>query len=121
MPYKDINKRREYGRVWAANKHLVSPTNYDSELRRKKRQVIDKIKESNPCHDCHNYFPAVCMDFDHLADKTSNVSRAVTDKWSDERIMNEIAKCELVCANCHRIRTQTRGSGTAPVSKTVTP
>jgi hypothetical protein len=49
---------------------------------------------------------ACVMDFDHLSDKQLNVSQMVT--YSDARFQAEIAKCEMVCANCHRLRTQTR-------------
>lgn len=48
------------------------------------------------------------MDFDHLLDKFKNVSRMTAYKW--DRIEAEIAKCELVCANCHRVRTFARDS-----------
>jgi hypothetical protein len=48
------------------------------------------------------------MDFDHVGeDKTANVCRLMNHGW--QTILAEIAKCELVCANCHRIRTQKRG------------
>ena len=82
--------------------------------RMKQRRValyarIDAIKESTPCADCKECFPAVCMDFDHhRGDKTANVSRLVNEGYSLERIEGEIAKCELVCANCHRVRTRDR-------------
>jgi YbgC/YbaW family acyl-CoA thioester hydrolase len=47
----------------------------------------------------------------HLGDKSFNVSRAVsgsTRSW--QTILKEISKCDIVCANCHRIRTQERGN-----------
>lgn len=61
------------------------------------------------CTDCGLFVTEdnSCMfDFDHLADKQLNVSQMVT--YSDARFEAEIAKCELCCANCHRLRTQTR-------------
>lgn len=62
-----------------------------------------------PCTDCGGRFPAVCMDFDHVRDtKRGNVSVLVTGGYSLESILREIAKCELVCANCHRVRTARR-------------
>jgi hypothetical protein len=46
------------------------------------------------------------MDFDHVSgDKVDDVCRLMFDTGKWERILTEIAKCELVCANCHRIRT----------------
>jgi len=61
------------------------------------------------CTDCGLFVTedtAIMFDFDHLSDKQLNVSQMVT--YSDARFQAEIAKCEMVCANCHRLRTQTR-------------
>ena len=49
------------------------------------------------------------MDFDHLRDKKMNVSRMINSPYSLEEIINEISKCDLLCANCHRRRTWNRG------------
>lgn len=53
------------------------------------------------------------MDFDHLPGKrkVDTVSQMVTDLEPWEKILREIAKTELVCSNCHRIRTRDRQSG----------
>lgn len=70
---------------------------------------VAEIKESSPCVDCGNYFPACCMDFDHIYDnKINNVSAMIGQLRSWKTISEEINKCELVCANCHRIRTRDR-------------
>lgn len=44
------------------------------------------------------------MDFDHLRDKKFNLSKAHLT-GSLKKITEEIAKCEVVCSNCHRVRT----------------
>lgn len=63
-----------------------------------------------PCTDCGGRFPSYCMDFDHVRGiKVASVSAMLNRSASRERILAEIAKCELVCANCHRIRTFGRG------------
>ncbi len=63
--------------------------------------------KSQPCTDCGQCFPPCCMDFDHvIGSKTDNISRMIQQQYSLERVKEEIAKCELVCANCHRIRTR---------------
>lgn len=64
-------------------------------------------KESLPCKDCGEYYKACQMDFDHLFDKNKNVSLLV-GKCSWEKLSLELVKCELVCANCHRLRTSAR-------------
>ncbi len=55
----------------------------------------------------------MCMDWDHLdsSTKSFNISQAVTQLYTKEKIHEEIAKCELVCANCHRLRTEARRTG----------
>ena len=46
------------------------------------------------------------MDFDHVkGNKDRAISVMVGQKVSKDRILREIEKCELVCANCHRLRT----------------
>jgi hypothetical protein len=47
------------------------------------------------------------MDFDHVGDKSSEISRLMYDAGT-ATLLAENAKCEVVCANCHRIRTQHR-------------
>jgi hypothetical protein len=78
------------------------------------RDRIDFIEwlKTGPCLDCDMSFPTCCMDFDHcVGEKLFNISHAVRSKFSNEEIMTELAKCELVCANCHRIRTANRKRG----------
>ena len=68
-------------------------------------KIINALK-SNPCLDCGGLFPPECMDFDHLQDKSFDISTSLSRKLST--VLNEISKCELVCANCHRVRTHKR-------------
>lgn len=79
-------------------------------LAKQKRVAVNKayvknIKESSPCMDCGKYYPHYIMDFDHQHSKEFIISKAVNNGTSIDRIKNEISKCELVCANCHRERT----------------
>lgn len=63
-------------------------------------------KASIGCADCGIKDWRV-LDYDHLPEfnKITPIVYAVRDGWSKKRILSEIAKCEVVCANCHRIRT----------------
>ncbi|MFG2913354.1 hypothetical protein ACGF0D_10745 [Kitasatospora sp. NPDC048298] len=79
------------------------------ELASERRAQIEKLKDV-PCADCGHRFPPVCMDFDHVSgEKLDSVSEMFHRARSWEAIEMEIAKCEVVCSNCHRIRTATRG------------
>ena len=71
-----------------------------------KKRLIE-IKQSSGCTDCGETNHIV-LDFDHLKDKKYNISRMIHDGFSWAAIKKEIAKCEVVCANCHRIRTHDR-------------
>lgn len=67
-------------------------------------------KEGKPCADCGGLFDPVSMDFDHRPGeiKIGCVSVLAKTNAPTELIDSEIAKCDLVCANCHRVRTQQR-------------
>lgn len=75
------------------------------------REFVKQVKDV-PCLDCGGRFPSFVMDFDHLPeyDKVGHVARLVNAGKSLQKIKDEIAKCEIVCANCHRIRTWVRSS-----------
>ncbi|MCA1836724.1 MAG: hypothetical protein LC721_10535 [Actinobacteria bacterium] len=61
---------------------------------------------THPCVDCGEADPVV-LEFDHLRDKSFEVTQGL--EWrSWQRILNEIEKCDVVCANCHRRRTAKR-------------
>ena len=66
--------------------------------------IISPFKDK-PCMDCGGTFPLVCMDFDHRDPSTKLFNVAQGIRKSKEAILAEIAKCDLVCANCHRIRS----------------
>lgn len=72
------------------------------------KHILDSIKLTAGCIDCGYREHPVAMDFDHLpgTKKLFNVSQAL---WRPlATILAEIEKCEVVCANCHRIRTYRR-------------
>lgn len=70
-----------------------------------------------PCADCGKRYPHYVMDFDHVSDdKEANVSDLKRSGVSESRLLAEIAKCEVVCANCHRARTWKRSARTNPTA-----
>jgi len=73
------------------------------------RKMIQDIKESVPCADCGEFYPYFQMDFDHLdaSNKKFGLSRG-SDTGSRQAILDEMEKCEVVCALCHRKRTHLR-------------
>jgi hypothetical protein len=67
-----------------------------------------------PCADCGGRYPACAMDFDHRegSDKRIDVTRMV-GRAGISAILAEAAKCDIVCANCHRARTYRRRGSTS--------
>jgi hypothetical protein len=70
----------------------------------KKRRICDSYK-SKPCCDCDIQYPPWIMQFDHVRGKKEfTISQSRFDKTLLQ-LEEEIAKCEVVCANCHAHRT----------------
>ena len=73
--------------------------------RKKNKEYIDSRKRI-PCADCNGVFPEVCMDFHHINpnEKDQHYNNGQLKCWSMKRIVEELDKCVVLCANCHRIR-----------------
>lgn len=83
---------------------------YRTRLYARNKQMIDALKEASPCLDCGVALKACQMDFDHVrGEKLGTVSQMLAQETSV--LLSEIAKCDLVCANCHRARTYHRAAG----------
>lgn len=101
-------QRSEYNKKhYADNK--IKYAESSRKARKNRLEKLNKLKES-PCVDCGNTFHPCAMDFDHInEDKINDVSNMIRlSSWA--KILEEIAKCELVCANCHRVRTWNRSN-----------
>lgn len=65
------------------------------------------VLKSKPCTDCGNFYHPVAMQFDHIPErgkKLFEVNMGASNR-GQASILAELAKCELVCANCHAVRT----------------
>ena len=107
MAYKNPQDQRDAWNRWYKKNHAKA------KMQRKKNQeeretYVRDLKERTPCADCNRFYPSYVMDFDHIdGKKVSSVSHmAAREGWL--RLMAEIAKCEIVCSNCHRIRTHSK-------------
>lgn len=89
---------------------------YDAARHQSRRTMLADAK-NRPCADCGGTFPACAMDFDHRdpRQKRANIGRILFGGL--DRLAEEIAKHDVVCSNCHRIRTQRqRKAGLLPPS-----
>lgn len=70
------------------------------------RQYVSDYKAATPCYDCRISLPFYKLDFDHVrGEKLFNISQAGVSVCSFPKVLLEIAKCEVVCKNCHAERT----------------
>ena len=92
-------------------KHYENKSDYykkhGSDTKEKIRKIVREIKEASPCQDCGVKYPYYVMDFDHRENKKFIISTAYLRRGINI-IFEEIKKCDLVCSNCHRQRTQNR-------------
>lgn len=63
------------------------------------------IYKGNRCHDCGHSFPNCCYDFDHRDPGQKSFTISHSNGKPIAELMIEADKCDLVCSNCHRIRT----------------
>jgi hypothetical protein len=101
--------RSAYGREhYVANRqrYIDQAAKVKRRLVRERTAYLIEYFKTHPCVDCGENDPVV-LEFDHLADKLFDIGKALRDR-SWQSILDEIAKCEVVCANCHRRRTGRR-------------
>jgi predicted transcriptional regulator len=79
-----------------------------NDRRNKVRSYLQDVKQDSVCTDCGENYPYWIMEFDHLGDKSFTIGDACREGRTLEVIKAEVAKCEIVCANCHKNRTYMR-------------
>lgn len=102
MPIKDQERLRRYRREYYY-------CNIESEFTRIKARVeelkakLKEYKQGKSCEFCGENHPA-CLEFHHKdpSTKTLEVSKASRYGWAWKQVLEEIAKCIILCANCHR-------------------
>ena len=101
--------RSAYGKEhYAANRqrHIDQAARVKRRLAQERTAYLIEFFKTPPCSDCGERDPVV-LEFDHVGEKSFDVGKAVHDR-SWQSIIDEIQKCEVVCANCHRRRTARR-------------
>ena len=108
MPRKDREARNAYMRDYNARNPLPQRARVAARkklIRQENRGTIAQAKD-RPCADCGNRFPSYVMDFDHVrGTKRFDIGNHTQVMPSPAQLAAEIAKCDVVCSNCHRIRT----------------
>lgn len=121
---KALGQRDNYCRpcraAYKQEHYLANRSRYIEQAQARKRVLVAERIEflvaflrEHPCVDCGETDPVV-LEFDHLRDKKFGVAAGLRDReW--QSVLNEMAKCEVVCANCHRRRTARRGGSARAV------
>lgn len=77
--------------------------------RLRRNTAIVRRAKAQPCADCGIQYPFYVMQLDHVRGKKRfGLGRIKGSAIAASRILDEIAKCDVVCANCHAARTYTR-------------
>lgn len=112
------NKSRKDGRqvyclpcmkVRTINSYHKHKKSYFARAKRRDKKIDEIIVErkSVPCMDCGVKYPPYVMDFDHRnpKEKFLNICQMRKRRMAIKKILEEMAKCDVVCANCHRERS----------------
>jgi hypothetical protein len=114
MPYKNPERQKAYQRDhYRRKRDAYLERNRSDRLR--VREEVNRIKEKLGCADCGIPYPYYVLDFDHRdgEEKVAKIHKLIRTA-SRSAVMEEIGKCDVVCANCHRIRTFRRLFPDAP-------
>jgi hypothetical protein len=100
--FKDKETKRAYERNWCKTKGREKRREANSRWRLKKREEFKRIKTALKCKICGEPHIA-CLDFHHIDQSLKEGSIGViANTYSTKRLLKEIEKCEILCANCHR-------------------
>jgi len=108
MPYKDTEKQKQAQRESYLRGKAAGKSTNSGRLNNQRR--MQELKDNKPCADCGVVYRYYVLHYDHTEDnKVAGVSQLIKRvAWS--KVLEEIEKCDLVCANCHAERTQKRMS-----------
>ena len=105
MPLKDKEKRREYQKEYMRGWYQKNKARHIAYVRKRDKKIKDWLKEYKTtlkCENCEENHPA-CLDFHHIKPKEKKFSVANIKYFPSWSLLKaEIAKCRVLCANCHR-------------------
>jgi hypothetical protein len=109
--YLNKKRSRELIRNWV-QEHPLNNKLYRIKYRTNWNKLIEQeiLKRNNQCERCKNSYPRECYEWHHRnsKDKKFDISQIISQAYSNKHIIKlkiELSKCDLVCANCHKIIT----------------
>lgn len=103
MAYKDpYDPRSREARMRWYRKNKEKQIDRQSERKREMREWVRTLKTN--CNRCP-YDNPVALVFHHSdpSQKDISIAEAIGKGWGKQRILKEIEKCEVICANCHHV------------------
>lgn len=118
LPLTAFNRLRDGHQHWCREcfsiyfkergaKHREQSGASRAQRREAARAFLRNHLDAHPCADCGETEVFV-LEFDHVAEKTSSVALLLAGAAKLSKLRDEVAKCQVVCVNCHRRRTATR-------------
>lgn len=105
MGYKNVEDRKAYAKLhYEDNKVAYIERSKESNklIKERNREYINSYLEEHPCVDCGET-DIIVLEFDHIiGTKKGNIADMVKGGYSLKTIQEEVTKCEVRCANCHR-------------------
>lgn len=97
---------KDYHKQASAEHYQKNKEKYKEATRKRKEMVRHwywEYKQTLKCSQCQENHPA-CLEFHHREkdQKEITISRAISNRWSPSRIMEEMQKCDVLCSNCHQ-------------------
>lgn len=104
-----------YCRKCSKSHYATNKERHSARIKVRRNEQAKRLREimfsalADGCIDCRE-LNIVVLEFDHIdpSRKTENVSTMYRKGVSEKKIIDEISKCAVRCANCHRIRTDSQ-------------
>lgn len=74
-------------------------------IQKEASDALTELKDNQPCMDCGVRYPYYVLEYDHCDPRTKEGNLKEMCSNGKATLLREVAKCDLVCANCHRLRT----------------
>lgn len=109
MPFKDPAKRKAYQRSYHEKWYRDNGDKRRAQVRERRRKTRDwlaEVKKQGECHVCglSGEIAHWALDYHHRdgEEKVASISYLVGNGYGRKTIEDEMAKCDLICSNCHR-------------------
>ena len=80
---------------------------YDRQRKEQLQKLLEEMK-CQPCADCGVSYPHYVMEFDHVPERGKKKFNVINGNAINTRTLEELAKCDVVCGNCHNTRSYFR-------------